>query len=286
MVAGQVRLRPKAVTNAGSGGKMLGPPILRLSKSAAREENIAHDLGFEAMPALAREQDIERIALAQIAAPGGGLAIRRGGDDVPDHLLPAPAEADELGGEVVEQFGMRRALAERAEVFRRRDESATEEIFPELIHRDARGERVRGIDEPAREVEAIGARTARFQRRQHGEGAGLHFRAGLLVVAADVDVRLALFGRERRGGGLRCLGFFRGVRGERGEKFAALVVRGLGEVAGECGLRGVGAGSSAACRGSRESRRASCSVRAAAQKSSSRGGSASSGRRCGARVPR
>ena len=52
---------------------------------------------------------------------------------------------------------MRRLLALDAEVLDGFHEAGTEEGLPVTVHGDARGERVLGRDEPAREVEAGGA---------------------------------------------------------------------------------------------------------------------------------
>ena len=68
-------------------------------------------------------------------------------------MLHVPAAFAELHGEPVEQFRMRRPLALRAEFIDLRAERVAEELLPEPVHKDARGERVLGRDEPVRQIE-------------------------------------------------------------------------------------------------------------------------------------
>ena len=79
------------------------------------------------------------------------------------HVLHAPAAADELGGQPVEQFGMRRALAHDAEIAGRADDAAAEVIMPDAIDHDARGQRIVGVGEPLRQR---GAAAGRFDIRR------------------------------------------------------------------------------------------------------------------------
>ena len=51
---------------------------------------------------------------------------------------------------------MRRPFALRAEIGGGFHEARAEELLPETVHRDARGERMVGADQPAREIEPIG----------------------------------------------------------------------------------------------------------------------------------
>ena len=60
----------------------------------------------------------------------------------------------ELHRQPVEQFGMRRQFALDAEILRRPDEAAAEQLRPPAIHRHARGQRIVARDQPAREIEA------------------------------------------------------------------------------------------------------------------------------------
>src|SRR3712207_8525505 len=52
-----------------------------------------------------------RVALAQLGADPRGLPVGGAGDDQPVQPLQVPAGADELGGQPVEQLGVRRRLA-------------------------------------------------------------------------------------------------------------------------------------------------------------------------------
>ena len=61
----------------------------------------------------------------------------------------------ELRREPVEQLRMRRRRSLRAEVLAGLDEAAAEELLPGAVDRDARGQRVLLVDEPAREAEPV-----------------------------------------------------------------------------------------------------------------------------------
>src|SRR6185436_7692842 len=100
-------------------------------------------LGVDAEARPAREPAVVGIALAQLARHARRLPVRRRGQDQSLELLHAPAARDELEREPVEELGMRRALALRAEVLARRDEPAPEDALPRAVDEDARRQRVR-----------------------------------------------------------------------------------------------------------------------------------------------
>ena len=128
-----------------------------IQEAAGREGRVADDFGVETHSLLPGEQQIAGILVFQIGAKLGRLAVGVAGDDEAVHFFERPAAADELGGEPVEQLGMRGEGALRAEIFLGFDEAAAEIVHPDAVHLDARRERVFGMDEPAGEVEA-GAR--------------------------------------------------------------------------------------------------------------------------------
>jgi hypothetical protein len=105
-------------------------------------------------------------------------------------LLAAPAALAELGGEVIEQFGMRRAGSHDAEIFRGFDEAGAEELLPDFVDGDAGGERVFRGDEPVGEIEAGGAGAFFFQGREEAGGVGFDGDAELFEVAADAEMGL------------------------------------------------------------------------------------------------
>jgi hypothetical protein len=91
-------------------------------------------------------------------------------------------------GEPIEQLGMARRRAHDPEIIRRRDDASAEDLLPETIHGDARGERIRRIDEPLGEPEAI----RRSPRREIVEHLGWSCRdllADLIVGPTHEDVR-------------------------------------------------------------------------------------------------
>ena len=87
-------------------------------------------------------------------------------------FLQAPAIGDEAMGQPVEQLGMRRLLAQLAEVARGGHQPAAEMILPDAVDDDARGERIVRLREPAgqrraaaRGVGEIGGDLGRASRR-------------------------------------------------------------------------------------------------------------------------
>ena len=80
-------------------------------------------------------------------------------------LFLTPAGIHEFDRQPVEQFGMRRPLALRAEIFGRAHDSSAEITRPDSIDRHARGQGVVARDQPARERESI----RRLVLRQRGE---------------------------------------------------------------------------------------------------------------------
>ena len=79
----------------------------------------------------------------------------------------------ELGGEPVQQFGVRRAAAVEPEVARRLDETGAEVVVPDAVRHDAGEQRVRRRRDPLGELlAAIAVGRVRLQveleREQHG----------------------------------------------------------------------------------------------------------------------
>ena len=68
--------------------------------------------------------------------------------------LEAPAGFDEAVRQVVEQFGVRRALAKHTEVARRVDDAAAEVMHPDPVHQRAADQRVLTGGQPLRVSEA------------------------------------------------------------------------------------------------------------------------------------
>ena len=145
---------------------------------------VAHDFGVEAVAGGAAEQAILGVGGEQFGADAGVLAVGGRGDDGLHEALHVPAFLLEGGGEPVEEFGMGGRLALRAEVVGGFHNAEAEELLPETVHRDARGEGMLRVHEPAGEGEAVG-RVALRQRGENGGGVRIHALAGLVVLAAD-----------------------------------------------------------------------------------------------------
>jgi len=167
-------------------------------QAADGKRGVAQDFGVEADAVLTGEEAVEGIGLiGLIGRIMRSLAIGLTHHDALDELFAAPAKAHELGGEVVEEFGMAGGFATGAEVIWRAHEAVAEEFAPKVIHGDAGGERVLRGNEPLGEFEAGVACLS----GQGGKRGGHHIGAAAGVVAREVDVGLAAvfgdFGEER-----------------------------------------------------------------------------------------
>ncbi len=83
--------------------------------------------------------------------PEGGT-----GHDESVHRLQVPLQAHEFGGQPVEQGGVGGPLAPRPEILRATHEAGAEMVLPELVDRDAGGERILRTDNPPRQGKAVG----------------------------------------------------------------------------------------------------------------------------------
>src|SRR5262245_6775640 len=106
------------------------------------------------------------------------------------NVFYAPAAFDEFYRQPVEQFGMGRALASRAEILGRRYQSLSEILLPYAVDNDARGQRIVPVNDPFRQAEPV-RRSVFRERVQRGGNARADGIAGTLPVAAFEDARLA-----------------------------------------------------------------------------------------------
>ena len=131
-------------------------------------------------------------------------------------MFQAPAGADELGGQPVEQLGMRRPAAQAAEVAGRGNQTAAEMILPDAIHHHAGGERIiLGSDPLGQRAPAACGDTAilgqnrgwrtsiRDRIRNHFDESRLHLRTARGVVAALQKVALRRMVRLAGDGSVR-----------------------------------------------------------------------------------
>jgi hypothetical protein len=119
------------------------------------------------------------------------LPIRSAHHDALVRFLQAPAFGDEAGGEPVEQFGMRGACADEAEVARRADEAGAEVVMPETVHGDAGGERLGFTREPFRKRSAalrLGRVGGKLETTEHRKSTGADGIARLLRITAREDM--------------------------------------------------------------------------------------------------
>ena len=153
-------------------------------------------LGFQATRDHPPKQGVSRIGLARFVVPNVRPSIRGRRHHQFMHRLQRPAARREFAGEPVEQFGMGRFLAHRAEVARSGDDSLAVMVLPKPVDHHSRGQRIARIDDPARERQSSSSRLAsrrRRDRRQRRDDrarkTGLNFDPRLPRVASNHQVR-------------------------------------------------------------------------------------------------
>ena len=179
------------MTPSGCGGKTLGPPTCRGQQPARRQGDASRMISASSRSRICRASRRLPGRARQVGPGLRRLPVGRRGDDQPVHRLQAPARRDELGGQPVEQLGMRRRRPLRAEVVLGLDQAPAEVRLPDPVDRHPRRQRVRA-DRPASGPGPAGSgRPDGRERRQDGGDARADGvpRAG--EVAAEVDVRVA-----------------------------------------------------------------------------------------------
>src|SRR5262249_49392797 len=114
-------------------------------------------------------------------------------------LGPRRRGIHELGGQPVQQLGMRRRRALESEVVGRADESAAEVVLPDSIHHYARRQRILGACDPVGERQpptaALGIRwhlgKDRLGRPQNGGESGLDFLSTYRGITAHQNERVS-----------------------------------------------------------------------------------------------
>src|SRR5262249_44182832 len=154
-------------------------PDLSEEKTAQSERLIAEKERRQPQARAAREQTIVRVLFEDSRRDARRLPIRGAGGDEAMQRFDIPLFR-ELKREPIEQVGMTGRVALAAEVFRRLDEAGAEEGLPIAIDGDASGQRIRLIDEPFREAEAV-IGSVFWQGRKRLGDAGRHLVAVLVV---------------------------------------------------------------------------------------------------------
>src|SRR5690606_41849296 len=88
------------------------------------------------------EQAIRRVAAERLFVRMRGELIGPGEYEGTDEPFHGPADADELNREEIEEIRVRRDVAVDAEVVHAADQSPAEQVLPDPVHGDQRGERV------------------------------------------------------------------------------------------------------------------------------------------------
>ena len=163
---------------------------------------IADHFGRQPQARGMRQQTVVGIALQRLGRFLGRLAVGRAHHHGFQDLFDAPAFLLELDRQPVQQLGMRRLLALRAEVVDGFYQPGAEKRLPQAVDRHAGGQRVFLADDPAGQPQAVVGSILR-QGRQNGRNAAPHFFQRRVIGAALQHVgrpRLGQFLHHHHGG--------------------------------------------------------------------------------------
>ena len=154
----------------------------RIQAARHAQDGVADRFGLKPAHAPVAEQLVVRIRRAAAGLALEGLA----GEQQAQQGLDRTAAVDEAPRQQVEQFRMRRRRTELAEIVGGGDQAAAEDVVPEAVDDDPRGQRVGlQIGDPLRQLQAAAAGGPERRRVEGVEKAARHRIGGLLVVAAD-----------------------------------------------------------------------------------------------------
>ena len=178
---------------------------LRVEPTRDREHGVADGFAFEAAQVHAVEQFILGVELFGAGVGwGAGHLVSPRQHQLADEPLHGPVQvADEVDGEMVEQFAVRRRLAEHAEVVHGWHEAAAEEVVPDAVHDDAGGEGIGGVNDMLREFEtaAAGGEGLRLCSRERFEEAAGRALGRVARLAAHEEKLVHAAAIEHRGRG-------------------------------------------------------------------------------------
>ena len=128
-----------------------------------------------------------------VVGPGRGLLPGGAGENLAVDRLHRPAAADEVGGEPVEQFRMRRPPAADAEIVRRGDEAAAEVMLPDPVDHHSRREGMIGARQPLGQFEpAAAGERRRGGPPEHGDESARHRVARSLQIVRIIGLAAPL----------------------------------------------------------------------------------------------
>ena len=119
------------------------PAGARLEVAAQRQDRVAQAFGVEPAAVEVGEPDVLRVLRLGATAVHARHLVRPRQQDPPVQGLDRPAVGDEPAGQPVEQLGVRRGLAPRAEVAGRGDDAPAEVVLPDAIDQHPGRQRVR-----------------------------------------------------------------------------------------------------------------------------------------------
>ena len=172
-------------------GMGAGPADVRIQQARDEQRIVPHEFRFQPARRLRGQQPVGRVRLSDFRPRVRALPIGRRHHHQFHHVLEVPTAVHELDGKPVEQFGVDRPLALRAEVVHHRGNSRAEKLLPQPVHDRARRERVVTRHQPLRQIQARQSSPLRVgDLRQKMRRRRLHdFAAFILPVATRQHAR-------------------------------------------------------------------------------------------------
>ena len=114
------------------------------------------------------------------------LAIGRAQDQLPNERLQIPATLDKVHRQPVKQLRVAGPVRLDPQVLHTLDDPGAEELLPDPVHHDPRGERMVAVNQPPRQSQAPHL-FSRRKRRQEGGQPGLDLLSGRVVLPSHED---------------------------------------------------------------------------------------------------
>ena len=166
---------------------------LQIEFAADGQHAVANRFRVEAAAAHPPQILVVRIDGVTRFAVLAGKLVRATEDDLANELFHAPALLAEAIGQVIEQLGMGRWLAERSKVIDRPHNPAAEQVIPNTVGHHAGGEWISFVRHPDRQLQppALAHVDVRGLRHgQDGDVSALDLRPQVLHLAANIHAAI------------------------------------------------------------------------------------------------
>ena len=172
-------------------------------QAAGGECLVTHEFTRQAEARATGDPAVVRIALMCFGRELRALPIGLAGDHQAQHGFHIPPAGNKFRCQPVDQFRMARRLTLRTKILRRAHQTGAKQHLPIAIDGHTRGQRIRRIDQPARQPQTT-ARKIRVHRGQCSRGGGGDLFPRLVKHAAPQNEGVARFGlvhhqRDRNG---------------------------------------------------------------------------------------